>query len=160
MTASNDVRTWALEDQPITGIVMNYDVTFQFARGPRDRPTYAEIAIGTPFTVGGTLVDPENRTTLQPLLTVPHEPLAKISVEASGTLRLFLSNGTLINMPKREDGHESWNSHGPGELHDFNMLCSAHDVPPWGESTGGPSSKVNCNANGGIVSIGACRGVR
>jgi hypothetical protein len=131
MSSDGQRRTWLLAGQPITSIVLGYHVALRFSWGPLDAPTYGEITIEAPFKVGGTTIDPQNRETLQPVLELLHEPVDSVSADEAGSLEVRLGNGRILTVQKTDDPYEKWNTNGTGELHDFNMLCSAHDGPPW-----------------------------
>ena len=137
MAATSTSRTWNFDGQPVSSLQLGYQATFGFSWGTQSAPTEAGITIETTFSIlsPGVLpvvVDPGKPETFAPLLALLHRAVDRVTAHSSGLLEITFSDGTVLHVPKRSDRYESWNTFGSGELHDFNMLCSSHEVAPWG----------------------------
>jgi hypothetical protein len=137
MKAHGTARTWHI-DHELSRLQFGYEVILGVSWGSGSTATEASISLETPFSLtrpgaSAELVDPEAPETLSPLLALLHQRVAHITADRTGLLEITFSDGTILRVPKRDDGYESWNTSGSGELHDFNMLCSSHEVSPWGE---------------------------
>ena len=137
MTRDGDHRTWKI-DEELGRIQLDYQVRLLFVYGPQSPRTEAQIVIETTFAIippgaEESLVDPGVPTSMAPLLPLLHRRVDRVTAHSSGLLEIYFADGTVIRVSKRTDGFESWNTFGAGALHDFNMLCSSHDVAPWGD---------------------------
>jgi hypothetical protein len=135
MEETATTRTWTIGEE-LQSLQFGYQATFGFAWGAPGRGTMGSVTVETSFVVlspdkNPITVDPANAETFSALLRLLHQKIDRISAHRSGLLEISFANGTIVRVEKRNDGYESWNSFGNGELHDFNMLCSSHDVAPW-----------------------------
>ncbi len=80
-----------------------------------------------------TRIDPrKNAISMSPLLNLLHKPAKSITFSSNGDLRLEMMDDTALSVIK-DDLYESWEATGTDLFAEISMLCTPHDVPPWGE---------------------------
>jgi hypothetical protein len=128
-------RSWSMTGANFEMLTLAYALSLELAGPePEDR---ISLQIETQFTLiyDDHILDviPEKPETVVPMLALLRKPLKTFTAFANGRLWIEFEDGTLLEVPKHEK-YESWNTYGYGAYATANMLCSAHDGPPWGDS--------------------------
>jgi hypothetical protein len=137
MKEYSDRRVWSFDGHEVTCLLIDYRFEIEIWWADRGRDNCATFTIEAPFILRGEseqTCDPERTDSLAPALRLLHQPVESVTAYRNGLLLLRFTDGTEVRVPKRRDGYETWQAFGSGELHDISMLCSAHDVAPWGGS--------------------------
>ena len=136
VTKHRDRREWALSGHAVTQLLV--DTRFALVVWWKDREvdSVGKLVIEAPFTIlKGDEVhdcDPDNTGSLAPALTLFGKGVDSVAAHRDGLLQIRFVDQTELRVPKRQDGRETWETFGSGELHDLGMPCSSHDVAPWG----------------------------
>lgn len=137
MTQYPDRREWSFGGHEITRLLIDYRFEIEVWWGTGDQDSTARFTIEAPFLLRGEVeqtCDPAQTDSLAPALRLLHLPVECVAAYRDGLLVIRCTDGTELRVPKRDDGYETWQTYGSGELHDIAMLCSGHDGPPWWES--------------------------
>lgn len=136
LTKHRDRREWALDGHEVTQLLVDNRFGLVVWWKHRELDNVARFVIEGPFTIlKGDQVhdcDPDNTASLAPALLLFRKGVDSVAAHRDGLLRIRFVDQTELRVPKRQDGRETWESFGSGELHDIGMLCSSHDVAPWG----------------------------
>ena len=99
-----------IDDRDLAFIRIDFQTRLQFGA--------TEVTIGCPFSLrrDGSEVnlDPEDRDSLGPILTLYPDSLRSASIDSGGTLRLEFVSGAEITVPQ-DPHYEAWVVQGPGE---------------------------------------------
>jgi hypothetical protein len=136
LTKHRDRREWALGGHEVTQLLVDHRFGIIVWWKDGGRNASATIVIEAPFTIqegaGTHSCDPANTSSLGPALSLFGRGVETVAAHRDGLLLIRFTDGTELRVPKREDARETWESFGSGELDDIGMLCSPHDVAPWG----------------------------
>ena len=136
MRRHDDRREWAFGGHEITRLLVDNRFEIEVWWKDADLVTTANFTIEAPFTISTEnaehACDPEVKASLTPALALVGRPIESVAAFRNGLLRFRFTDGSELRVPKRTDEFETWQSSGTGELHDIGMLCSSHEVSPWG----------------------------
>lgn len=131
-----DRREWALSGHEVTQLLVDHRFGIVVWWKEGNLNSSATIVIEAPFSISGGAdihsCDPADTASLGPALSLFGKGVDSVAAHRDGLLRILFTDRTELRVPKRQDGLETWESFGHGELHDIGMLCSPHDVAPWG----------------------------
>ena len=137
-TNTATARIWDLAGLSVTRIVVDpAQVSLFLNSGLVGNADEVDLIIENSFTIRKTdgtthAVNPAVAETLAAVLNLRLCPALSLAVGGDGSLTLRFAEGAELKVSKH-DRYEAWHTFGRGSFADANMLCSAHDGPPWGE---------------------------
>ncbi len=130
---SDDKREWDLTGYKVVGLCINCSFSIQVWGSKGE----LWITIENEFTLktceGELKFDPVQGATLGPALIISLKEAKTLTAWRDGRLSLKVVDGIEIIVEK-DWQYETWEIKGSGELEQASMLCSPHDVAPWGEN--------------------------
>jgi hypothetical protein len=138
VTHTATARTWDLTGLRVTRIVVDpAQVSLLLNSGLVGDSDGIDLIIENGFTIRKTdrtthAVNPAVVETLAPVLTLRLRPALLLVADRYGSLSLRFVEGVELEA-RKHDRYEAWHTFGGGNFADANMLCSAGEVPPWGE---------------------------
>jgi len=119
-------RTLRFDSQDLSFIRVDHQTRLQFGG--------TEVVIESPFSLRAEdrelQLDPGDRASLGPILTLYPDSLASASVDEGGTLRLDFASGARIVVPQ-DPRYEAWQVNGPGTYLVVCMPGTTGDLSIW-----------------------------
>ncbi len=132
MNESIEWREWDLQGLEVTQLCFDHQLTMTMWSRERHLSIKFQTQISFCSADGcDTPFDPEQTTTLSPLLSLLHCPLACFRASSDGHCEVFFQDGTRLSCAP--DGqYEAWDSQGSGDLSSASLLCGPGGGSPWG----------------------------
>lgn len=129
-------REWDLQGMQVTQLCFGHELTIVMWSPERHFSITFETQVSfRSADAGDTILQPEQPSTLSPLLSLLHRPAACFRVSPDGHCRLQFENSDELSCVP-DDSYEAWNSHGSGDLASASLLCSPGGGLPWAELHG------------------------
>jgi len=138
VTHTDSARIWDLTGLTVTRIVIDpAQVSLLLNSAFVGDSDEIYLIIENSFTIRKTdgttyAVNPAVVETLAPVLTLRLRTALSLVAGRDGSLSLHFAEGVELEVLKH-NRYEAWHTFGGGNFADANMLCSAHEGPPWGE---------------------------
>ena len=138
VTHTGKARIWDLTGLSVTRIVVDpAQVSLLLNAGFVGDSDEIHLIIENSFAIRKTdgttdAVNPAVVETLAPVLTLRLRPALSLVAGRDGSLSLRFADGVELEV-RKHDRYEAWQTAGRGKFADANMLCSAHEGPPWDE---------------------------
>ena len=136
MDTNHETKEWNLNGHLVTQLVFDYGFTIKVwwaESSDADNELFVVVEVPFVLQIGQSEYEclPGEPDSMAPALELLHKPAQSLVVNAAGKLEINFEPETHL-IVERHAQFDSWQAIGQGELASIQLLCSAHDVPPWG----------------------------